>query len=233
MKFRLVLPLLVAVGVATLLFLPADAFAQTLELDALDKTCQATELKNCKVLGSGRYNIDWGDEEGAPMLAWQTQSGFTEEDGVLGGFALFVHDSGTWRLLDSGWDGARFEAPRLGQDGSVLHLPGYSGGTGAYNVDRLYVWNDSGDQPVWQNIDLDHWRQDIDTLLPEGLEIWKGVDYDFSDWFYGDSNARTPLWRADDGNCCPSGGMAIIHFDLDMDAGRLIATGIDHIPPQE
>ncbi|UYO01188.1 MAG: hypothetical protein KIT02_08315 [Devosia sp.] len=232
MKSRSVLPLVVAVGVVTLLFLPADSFAEPLDISTLDSACIATELKNCVVITSGRLNQPWGDAEGAPMLAWQTQSGFTDVDGVLGGFVLLTHRQDGWEVLDSGFDGHDFSPPMLGMDGGMLHISGYTGGTGAYNVDRLYVWEDTGAARLiedWIPVDMGQWREAVGPMLPEGLEIWKGVDFDFSDWFYGTLDARTPLWRADDGNCCPTGGWATIRFEID-DQHRLMPVGLDYVP---
>jgi hypothetical protein len=234
MKPRFVLSALIIAAAATILLLPENAFAQKLDIAELDTTCIATELQDCHVLTSGRLNVDWGENEGEPLFAWQTQSGFTAENGISGGFVLLHYLDGSWTLFDSGFDAARFEAPRLSAEGSMLHIAGYSGGTGAYNTDRLYVWEDGGTPASgndWTRIDIESWRDNIDTLLPKGLEIWKGVDFDFSDFFYGELTARTPLWRADDANCCPSGGWAFITFEIDQQ--RLVATRIDHLPPTE
>jgi hypothetical protein len=234
MKPRFVLPALIIAAAATILLLPENAFAQPLEIGELDTTCIATNLQDCHVLTAGRLNIDWGDDEGEPLFAWQTQSGFTAENGISGGFVLLRYLEGSWTLFDSGFDAARFEAPRLSPEGSMLHIAGYSGGTGAYNADRLYVWEDENTPASandWTQIDIESWRENIDSLLPEGLEIWKGVDFDFSDFFYGELTARTPLWHADDANCCPSGGWAFITFEIDQH--RLVATRLDHLPPTE
>ncbi|ODT82756.1 MAG: hypothetical protein ABS76_06785 [Pelagibacterium sp. SCN 64-44] len=234
MNLRQILPVLVAAGVAVLLFLPSDVFAIEPEIEQLDHECVTRMLKNCKVLTSGRINFDYGEHEGEPMLVWQTQSGFTDEDGSIGGFVVYSVERDRLSFVGSGFDGYRFAPPRLSTDGSLLHVPGYTGGTGAYNADRLYKWGDTGAAryiEAWRPVDIDTWRRTIDEQLPEGLEIWKGVDYDFDDWFYGALNARTPLWRADDGNCCPSGGWATIHFDIDD--LQLVVTDIDYIPPVE
>lgn len=231
---RLILPILFATGVAILLFLPRNAFAAGLDLTQFDQTCLETQLKNCKVLTSGRLNSGWGDAEGEPLFAWQTQSGFTDADGVLGGFVLFHYTDGAWSLFDSGFDGYRFEPPRLAAEETLLHIAGVTAGTGAYNADRLYVFGDTGAAAYredWTRIDIESWRDNITPLLPEGLEIWKGVDFDFDDWFYGALNARTPLWRADDGNCCPSGGWATIHFEIEDNS--LVPVSVDYLPPSE
>jgi hypothetical protein len=58
-----------------------------------------------------------------------------------------------------------------------LHLPGYTGGTGSYNADRLYQWNDDR----WAAIDITTWLKTIGERLPADGEIWKGVQYDFDD----------------------------------------------------
>lgn len=82
----------------------------------------------------------------------------------------------------------------------MLHVPGYAGGTRTYNADLLFLWRDT-DAAVYR----ERWRTEIGQMLPDGLEIRHGVDYDFDDWFPNMLDARTPLWRAREGNCCPSG----------------------------
>ncbi|KRA46194.1 hypothetical protein [Devosia sp. Root635] len=231
MKLRPTLTILAIVAMGILLFVPKSAKAQEpVTLQSLDFDCLQTILRNCEVLTAGYVNVDSGEYEGAPMLAWQTQSGFTHDDGVLGGFVLFQFGDDGWELLDSGFDGARFQLPAANEDG-LLHIPGYSGGTGAYNVDRLYQWGDTGGalyREAWHTIDMRSWLGDIGTMLPPGLEIWKGVDYDFENPWSG-LVARTALWRADDGNCCPTGGSAVITFDIVDHA--LVATDIVYTPP--
>jgi len=223
MKLRALTVLIVIGGMALMLFLPRPGAAQQREtLQGLDFDCLQTMLRNCRVLTAGYINGAAGEDEGAPMLAWQTQSGFTHETGVASGFVLFRFGADGWELLDAGFDGAGFQLPVLNEAG-LLHIPGYGGGTGAHNVDRLYELDGT-----WRRVDLDAWRSAIDPLLPPGLEIWKGVDYDFENPWSG-LVARTPLWRADDGNCCPSGGSAVIGFDI-VDRA-LVITGVAYTPP--
>lgn len=215
---------LALIPMALLPVTPARAEAP-FSLDQIDTICLETVLRDCKVLTAGFLNVDWGNDEGAPMLAWQTQSGFTPEDGVLGGFVLLQHVDGNWTRLDAAADGWRFFPPRLSQDG-LLHLPGYTGGTGSYNADRLYQWNDT----AWEPIDIKTWLKTIGERLPADREIWKGVQYDFDDpW--SRLVARTPLWRGDDGNCCPTGGHAEIRFSIDED--RLTVEKVDYVPAAE
>jgi hypothetical protein len=75
---------------------------------------------------------------------------------------------------------------------------------------------------------MDQWLTDIGSKLPPGLEIWKGVEYDFSRPWSG-LVARTPLWQSNDANCCGTGGSAVIALEI-VD-GRLVATGVAHTPP--
>ncbi|MBJ3787048.1 hypothetical protein [Devosia sediminis] len=199
--------------------------AEPIARDRIITVCVETVLQNCKVLTAGFLNVDWGDDEGKPMLAWQTQSGFTPEDGVLGGFVLLQHVDGNWARFDAGFDGWRFFPPRLSQDG-LLHLPGYTGGTGSYNADRLYQWNDT----EWEPIDIKTWRKAIAEQLPADREIWKGVQYDF-DNPWSKLVARTALWRGDDGNCCPTGGHAEIVFSVKE--RRLTVDHVDYLPAAE
>jgi hypothetical protein len=221
MKLRPVLTIIAVLGMVALLFLPADLRAA--ELDDIGTSCLETSLDDCKVYAAGYFNVaDFSDDGGTPYLAWQTQLGSTPMDGIIGGFVLFQHGDDGWTLLDSGFDGF-FEPPRLNQDG-LLHVPGYSQGTGAFNKDRLYRHAAEG----WMTINMDEWFDEVAPMLPAGREIWKGVEYDFSHPWSG-LVARTPLWRADDGNCCPTGGSAVITLEI-QDNG-LVATGVDYQPP--
>jgi len=218
MKPRTLLLALIVAGLGLVLLLPAD-------LRAAETACTDSPLSDCRVLGAGIIN----DEDGAPLLSWQTQTGFTEQTGIIGGFVLYRWTGEDWTLLDSGFDGYGFTPPLLSESG-LLHIAGYSGGTGAYNVDRLYFRGED-EAPSWRRIDIESWREDIDALLPAGLGIWKGVDYDFDDWFYDTLTARTPLWREDDANCCATGGEALIDFEIIED--RLTVRALRYLPPED
>lgn len=226
MKLRPVLTILAVAGMAVLLFLPADVRAAS--LPGLDDTCLHTELKDCSVLNSGYLADDQG-----PRLAFQTQAGFTDADGVKGGVVLFEETPDGWSLFASAFEAYRYDAPRLvAHDMILLHVPGQTGGTGAYNADLLFIWGDLGHavyRDGWRPVETHTWFAGLGTMLPPGLAIWQGVDYDFDDWFYNRLDARTPLWRSEDGNCCPSGGWATIGLAIRDDA--LVATGVDYQPP--
>ncbi|WP_421926716.1 hypothetical protein [Neoaquamicrobium sediminum] len=209
--------------------MPASAGSH-MPIEGIGSTCLETILRNCRVLTAGYVNADGGDRDGEPMLAWQTQTGFTPEDGVMGGFVLFEHASGKWTVMDAGFNGWRFSPPQLSETG-LLHIAGYGGGTGAYNADRLYQWRDPGDAVAregWRQIDMGTWLKTIGEKLPAGLEIWKGVQFEFQDPWSG-MIARTGLWRSDDGNCCPTGGSAVIAFGIEDD--RLVVSRVDYVVP--
>lgn len=205
---------------------PQGAWASPpVALDGIGSACLETPLRGCRVLTAGFLNADSGPDDGEPFIAWQTQTGFTYEDGVTGGFVLFAHGAEGWRVLDSGIKG-EYHMPRLAE-GNLLHIPGFTGGTGMGNLDRLYLHeSDSGD---WRAIDMEAWLSTADEILPDGLEIWKGVDYDLRRPWMG-LLARTPLWRAGDANCCATGGEAVITFEIAGD--RLVATGLRYLPPE-
>ena len=216
------LPRLV-LALAAALALAAPAWAQV-SLKSIGDTCLETELDDCKVLTAGYFNrADYSDAEGMPLIAWQTQSG-TGEYGIIGGFVIFTHDGNGWALLDSAFDGY-FQVPRL-NDENLLHMPGYSQGTGVFNTDRLYRLEEDG--TTWRPINMDDWLAGVE--LPEDLEIWKGVSFDFSNPWSG-YIARTSLWRPDDGNCCPSGGSAVI--SLEIQGNKLVGKEVDYTPPSE
>lgn len=223
---RPLLTISAVLGIAVLLFLPADVTAAPLA--GLDDTCLETQLKGCTVMASGYIALEHG-----PRIAFQTQAGFTDEDGVKGGVVLFEEEPDGWTPFASAFDGYRYEVPRLVEhELTLLHVAGVVGGSGSHNADLLFAWGDEGAALYtegWRPVDIDSWYATVADLLPVDHEIWQGVDYDFDDWFYNRLNASTPLWRGDDGNCCPSGGWATIHFALENDT--LIATGVDHQPP--
>lgn len=204
----------------------ASAMAQPFALDEIRSACLETPLQECTVLTAGFLNGFGAPDDGEPFIAWQTQAGFTYEDGVTGGFVLFVHGDGGWRVLGSGIEG-EYGMPFLAE-GSLLHIPGYTGGTGMGNVDRLYVLEPSNGE--WRSIDMDAWLADVGEMLPDGLGIWKGVDYDLRRPWIG-LYARTPLWRESDANCCATGGEAVISLEIDGD--RLVATSVRYLPPVE
>lgn len=187
-----------------------------------DTECAGTILRNCHVTAAGVTSL-YGEDH----IAFQIQEGYTEETGILAGVVLFEAKDDEWVSLETDFSGVVYRVPQLVDgDRMILHVPGFMGGTGGYNSDVLLVRDyDGGD---WQRIDIDSWREDVVDMLPEGLEIWKGVDFDFGDWYWSDYSASTPLWQQSDANCCPTGGWAEIEFEITD--GRLVPVKVHYRP---
>lgn len=201
-----------------------EGLARTIFRDGtppLGRECAATGLEGCSSPMGGYLVLDGGG------LHWQVQEGFTDENGVSGGI-VFIGDAGAARMgptapIAWSFDGARFEAPILLAgpefDGKAyIAVPGIRAGSGSGNADVLFRW-DLPDTRRLTQIDTWSWRDSLDGMLPEGLEIWQGVRFDWSNMV-----AFTPLWQAGDGNCCASGGTAILDFEIEGD--RLILAGV-------
>lgn len=216
---RLLLPALVAA------LLPGAALAAPVSLKSLGDTCLESELKNCTIFAAG-----YVAPRDTPRLAYQIQSGVDEYEGVAGGVVVFAEVDGDWQLLGSDFSGVWYQLPRLSEaDQTLFHVPGITAGTGAFNADLLFEF--LPDDKAWQRVDMDSWSEGISDKLPEGLEIWKGVSYDFGEDYWGQYVARTSLWKDSDGNCCPTGGSAVIH--LTVEDGALKAGDVDYEPPKE
>jgi len=180
--------------------------ALAIRTTSLPDACVDIGLSNCSTATGGYLNID------GHRLSWQLQNGFTPEDGTAAGYVLLT---GGDRLRAEAWGhaGIRYEPPtvfRIG-DQTYVAVPGRIAGTGAYNSDALFRFTPGAD-PVLTEIDNETWREtDLPALLPTGREIWKGVAFNYDD---ESLTARTSLWTSHDGNCCPSGGMATLVFEI-------------------
>jgi len=115
-----------------------------------------------------------------------------------------------WFWLGTGW----FEAPLLVANqtyGELLILPGRLTGTGSFTDDMVFI----GMQDKWRRIGGDHqvredgipWASDLEAALPDDHYIAKGIRID-----YATLTGETAVWRRNDANCCPSGG--IVRFKL-------------------
>lgn len=186
-----------------------DTKARGVEVRASDlpEGCIAIRLSGCTSPSGGYVTMD------EHRLYWQLQDGFTPEDGVGAGFVLLT-DAGA-HLTPTAWDfdGVFYEPPVVFRHRDQLYVAvaGWSAGTGAFNVDRLFRWVPGTAQPLIQ-IDTETWRDTLDQHLPPGRSVWKGVAFD-----YPSLRATTGLWRDQDGNCCPSGGQAVIGFEIQDD----------------
>ncbi|RZJ76939.1 MAG: hypothetical protein EON88_36010 [Brevundimonas sp.] len=178
----------------------------------LSRDCVDIGISGCTTPTGGYLNIR------GQVLMWQLQEGFTPEDGKTAGYVLLT---GTDRLRAEAWghEGVWYEAPKILwiEDQAYVGVAGVMAGTGVFNADALFRFTPDAPRPLTE-IDNFSWRDtDLPGLLPTGLEIWKGVSFN-----YDTLTARTALWRPADGNCCPSGGEATLVFEIRDD--RLVLT---------
>lgn len=153
--------------------------------------------------------------EGGTTILWQFQSGASDSDGVGMG-AMLWDASGPGKLRLIGWtfEGYFLEMPRFDPERGLLWVAGYMAGTGQANADMLF--QKRGDR--WIEIEMTSWRDALDPRLPDGLGVWKGVEYDFLD---GGMSADARLWKPSDANCCPTGGRANLGFVIEGERLRL------------
>ena len=173
--------------------------------------CVGEALKGCSSRAAGWLTSSDGDR-----LFWQLQDGFTDENGITGGIMLLsAGGMGPVRPVAWAFEGYRYEAPTLLMIEGRMYLAasGRMQGTGNGNADVIFRWTPDAARPLTQ-VDNWSWRDSLAGRLPPGLEVWKGVDFRYSDdgaW------AWTPLWREGDGNCCASGGHAGLSFRIEDD----------------
>ena len=191
----------------------------------LGRDCVATGLRGCSSAMGGYLAL------GESRLLWQLQDGVTYETGVSGGI-VFFGDAGAARhgpMAPIAWsfDAARFDAPVLlsgpEYDGhAYIAVPGIHAGSGSGNADVLFRW-DLPDTRRLVQIDTWTWRQDLHERLPPGLSVLQGIRYDWTNMM-----AVTPLWRESDGNCCGTGGTAILSFSIEGE--RLVLAHLQVLP---
>jgi len=107
----------------------------------------------------------------------------------------------------SGDPAVLYEAPRIikSADRTLLQIPGHESGTGNFNREQLLSWGSDPERDALRAVDSDAWLADLAKQLPSGLAVRKGVYPD-----YATMTAKTPLWKVDDSEACPTGGRAII-----------------------
>ncbi|MEH6665033.1 MAG: hypothetical protein V7678_09275 [Brevundimonas sp.] len=190
-------------------------------LAELARACVPITLRDCHTASGGYVTRQDG-----PTLYWQIQGGFTERDGVGGGFVLLQLEADGTTLRPVAWDfeGFAYQQPEWaggasGPDGDLfVAVAGVHDGTGARNADVMFRLAEDERRPLFQ-IDNFSWRDTLDDRLPQGLEVWKGVNF-----AYEALMADTALWRTSDANCCPTGGEAYMDFEIRDD--RLTLTGV-------
>ncbi|MAP96354.1 MAG: hypothetical protein CMK07_15525 [Ponticaulis sp.] len=200
-----------------------------------DTICLASPLdRECRVVASARSQMN-----DLPPIALQVQAGSSEQAGVGGGVVVYQDAGEGWEQLAASFDGYWYDYPTFAdlEEGVLMHIAGVRPGTGSGNADlAFYALYAEEDAPLhsWQPVDITSWRDTIGEHLPEGLEIWKGVDFDMGDWTTRWLTASTYLWKAEtDANCCPTGGRATIHFALEDNVIKIDHVEYDPTMPDE
>ncbi len=182
-----------------------DVRLRALRIDAaaLETGCVDVGLQDCQWRNS-RVALASGE-----VLHVQHQGGFSEHDGVGAAFVILGERDAGLAPLAWGAGAASYEplvAFSIGAQPYVV-VAGRYGGTGAFNADGLWAL-----MPGYRLVDIDvfTWQASVAEHLPAGLEIWKGVEFDWPGL-----SARTALWRESDANCCPTGGEAHLLFDIE------------------
>ncbi len=184
----------------------------------LERNCLGAALRNCRVGAAGIV----ASEDRNTRILFQIQHGFTDSDGLRAGIVLMAETRGGWRLVGWSFEGVSFTPPRLVEtdDGLMLHAEGRTGGSGNGNADLFYRQSPQG----WVEVESESWWAALPGRLPAGLTIMQGVDYDLESL-----SARSPLWREEDGNCCPRGGQARLEFRVRERALILAAVTLDAV----
>lgn len=187
----------------------AEAVPDQSPVSALAGGCIGSALDGCTAPAAGYLTGPDGRR-----LAWQIQEGSTDVAGVSAGLILFAVDGDTLSPIGWSFEAASFEAPLIFErdDGLYVAAKGVGWGTGAANADVLFRL----DNDRWTEIELESWRASLDDRMPEGLGVWKGVDYRWPEL-----RARTSVWRDSDANCCPTGGRAVMEFFVEGTSLRL------------
>ncbi|MGV3577774.1 hypothetical protein [Brevundimonas sp.] len=180
--------------------------------------CVDVVLKGCDVRSAGFLGM--GDEG---RIWWQIQDGYTDADGVGGGVVVFEEFAGgQLKPLVWSFEGARYENPHLEPYGDgqwLLIVPGISRGTGSGDMTIMMLKRDGG----WHAVDTDWQSRGGDKL--GGFETRHQPR-----WRFPALEAWSPLWRADDGNCCGTAGSAEMEFEIVDDRLTLIGAEIAPAP---
>ena len=163
--------------------------------------CHASALDGCWVAASGYLN----SADGSVKLMWQKMLAGRNQPAGTG--MLVVWDMAGERAREIGHVAVEgvIDAPHLIEfdESALLHIPAHGAGTGWGNRDALFEHRADG----WHNIEMEGWKAELPNHAAKGLELWKGVDYQFEGM-----STEFPLWRENDGNCCGTGGTALVHF---------------------
>ncbi len=140
------------------------------------------------------------------------------------GIALFEGEAADPFWFGDGYMGESwFKAPIVvdRQDGGqmIIVRRTYTG-TASLIVDYVFVEDDESFRAIAPTYDPEADGgviRDLAGRLPDGLAIWKGVAID-----YETMSGRSSLWRPDDANCCPTGGIVDFKLQLNEDRTALV-----------
>jgi hypothetical protein len=194
----------------------SDAMAaippETTSIQSLADACVPHHFENCRTQQGGYFNAR------GRRLYWQLQEGDPDDNAGSAGFVFFTESSGVLTPVFWAFEAHDYERPVLMWVGDkrepVIAIGGTMAGNGHYNADVILRWN-SGEQTLVP-IDNQNWGLHLRDHLPEGLDIRKGLFFNY--WPSGRVTAEAGLWRPDDGECCPQGGTAKLYFDIEGDA---------------
>ncbi|MBU2379898.1 MAG: hypothetical protein KJ824_12095 [Alphaproteobacteria bacterium] len=179
--------------------------------------CVDVVVQSCAVQSAGFMRA--GPDR---RIWWQIQDGFTDEDGVGGGVIVFEEiEGGALKPILWTFEGWRYENPFLEPHGDgqwLLIVPGLSRGTGSGDMTVMMLWRDG----AWRAVDMD-WQSRVGDQLG-GLKVRHQPQ-----WRFPRLEARSQLWRPDDGGCCGRGGDVLMDFDVVND--QLVVTNAEITPP--
>jgi hypothetical protein len=191
-------------------------------LAQLKTRCADVEIKTCKVEDAGP--VPGSEPYGG--LFYQLQAP-ADEDEWARGLVVLRNDGGVLKVVLWNFEGDIPDAPSVvgTAAGPLLVAPSTHGGTGRFNAELIFRPLPDGG---WRDLDIDAWRMEFDTGLPEGVGVWKGVVYDWPTL-----SLMTGLWKDSDANCCPTGGAATARLAVKGDELVLKSMDIDRTPPKE
>lgn len=112
-----------------------------------------------------------------------------------------------YQRIDPG--ATEYGAPMVVQSGQDSVLVISAGAPGAAPTRQHYLWQGNR----WVPVETQAWLRELGQRLPRGTSVRAGVAPEAETM-----SARVPLYRRDDADCCPSGGVA--NVELGVAKGR-------------
>ncbi len=187
----------------------------------LARRCAVVALETCKVDSSG--TVAGSGPYGG--LSYQIQVPANDDEWTRG-VVVLRNDGGRLKPVIWNFEGDLPDTPAVVRTpaGPLLIVPSRHGGTGSYNAELVFRPIQGG----WRDLERDAWQAAFNKQLPDGLGVWKGVQFEWSDL-----SLVTGLWKDDDANCCPTGGTAEAKLTVEGDRLALKSMSVDRTPPKE